>query len=360
MPPPPSPSRNRVLASSAVTPGRPASRQSDAFSSRSQSRQSDHFGGVPRPPTPKSSALQNLEANQSALEEQIATLMGTSGTGSRRTSGGSVSGSAAGEGDLHVATHTDSEFYELVARLESQRMRIEALENENLGLLLDKDVSSPARGPPSTSSIASKPVLPRSPSMLDRSLSSNASTTVDPSAESRAVAAERQVQAHATRLAILESELSASSSTLEHLQSTVSTLEATNASLVTDHEVERAASHAQVRELKTKLEASEALTSDLKEAFEGKERGEGDMEVELMAKKREVEALQAKLARLSSEHENDRSELGGQVEVLRQAGQVSWSFHLLDKSITAEREGQKEVSLLTYRPLVFSGYHLAL
>lgn len=281
MPPPPSPSK--MLRPG---PARPASRQSEAFS-RPQSRASEV-----RPPTPKSKELSDLENAGTSLQDKIANLMGST---SGRSSVASSRRSFGGDDDADrtftaVGTHTDAEFDRQRLQIEQLRIRVEGLEKENLTLLVEGNKSvDPAR--------------------------------VESASEARAVAAERQVQATSTRLTILESELTASSQTARTLQSSIEALE--RAAKEEKDEKSRSEAEAKLvaKDLQAKLEESEALIAGLREAVESKEKGDNQHEAEAGAKKKEIEVLQSRVSRLGNELEQERTELGGQVDALRQAGQ---------------------------------------
>ncbi|KAL7415417.1 hypothetical protein BDY24DRAFT_382897 [Mrakia frigida] len=319
MPPPPSPSK---MLRPGPAPARPSSRQSDAFGSRPHSRASEV-----RPPTPKSSALLDLEKNNFTLQDKIAKLTRStsasssgrasvqSNRSSRRSSDASrddkEDDEEENEGDKTFTTtttttssHTDAEFEQQRLRIDQLRIRVDGLEKENLTLLLDGK-KSPDPSTPSTN--------PLNHSRMDSVGSS--------SSDARAIAAERQVQAHATRLTILESELAASSQTARTLQTSIETLE--QAALRTQEERAKEQEEAKKaqKELGTKLEESERLVVELRGAAEGREKAEREREEEARSRKKEIEGLQKRVERLDEELEQERNELGGQVDALRKAGQ---------------------------------------
>lgn len=301
MPPPPSPNKGLRPA-----PPRPQSRQS-LLSSRPQSRTSIDESSEARPGTPKSAALVSLEANNTALQGKIANLMARS-TSHRRTS------SLASLSDLPLSrpqsevdpeealrkSVADEELQtQQQARINQLRARVEALEQENLGLLLERQKSPE---PPSTPSATTK--------------------TFDPAVEARAVAAERQVQVHTTRLTILESELSASTQAAKNLQGSLDAAQRSMKQAEDERERERMEAKLAQKDFSARLQESEALVAGLREAVETKEKGEDAGEAETLARKKEIEVLQNRVGRLSTELEQERTELGAQVDALRKAGQV--------------------------------------
>ena len=94
-----------------------------------------------------------------------------------------------------------------------------------------------------------------------------------------------------------------------------------------DEEVDkaRAEGEARVRELTGKLEDSDSLVTSLKAAVEEVRAGKKEeTEAIIGAKDKEIELLGAKVVRAVTELEDDRRELGSQIDELRQAGQVKY------------------------------------
>lgn len=194
-------------------------------------------------------------------------------------------------------------------RIDQLLQRIDALEKENLSLVLDQGKTPEAR------------------TSLPLPDDSDASTGAAPdpavaAAESRAVNAERQVQAHVTRLTILESELSAASSTSQNLQAVIQTLEQAAATAVEDRARAEAESKQVARDASAKLEEADALVSSLKQAVEAQTKGDSDHSAEVQAKAKEIEILQGKVARLGGDLDRERGELRDEIEALKRAGQV--------------------------------------
>ena len=79
-------------------------------------------------------------------------------------------------------------------------------------------------------------------------------------------------------------------------------------------------------ELETKLEDSETLVSRLKGTIEAKEGEQSENDVVLAAKNAEISLLEARVEKAYLELEEERRLLGGQVDELRRAGQVSASL----------------------------------
>lgn len=77
-----------------------------------------------------------------------------------------------------------------------------------------------------------------------------------------------------------------------------------------------------MKTLQSKLDDSIALTATLKDALAAKEGQEHENDALIKAKDAEVALLQSQLERAYSELEDERKELGAQVDELRMAGQV--------------------------------------
>ncbi|CED82007.1 Cytoskeleton-associated protein and related proteins [Phaffia rhodozyma] len=337
MPPPPSPSKLKAnLAASAATTSsvshRPSSRQSDypSGSSRSSSRMSDI--GL-RPMTPKSEAIVSLETTNTTLQDKIANLMRSSsrqsdhypdspGTGwgtqttsppTTRTTNSTVSMATPTGGK--VEPRTEEAWIKQKTRIDQLLIRVDSLEKENLGLLLERQRSpEPSLHPSNNTSSQSTNKLASPGGGVD-----NAALMA--SLEARAINAERQVQAHTTRLTILESELSAAAQTARTSQTTIEQFEQTARQMEEDRAREQAEAKAGLKDLQSKLDDTEALVKGLKEAAEVKEEGQTQYGAEVQAKKKEIEILQSKVTRLGGELAQQKSELGAQIDALRRAGQ---------------------------------------
>jgi CAP-Gly domain-containing linker protein 1 len=93
-----------------------------------------------------------------------------------------------------------------------------------------------------------------------------------------------------------------------------------NASVDTDKA--RAEGEARVRDLQSLLDDKEALSSSLKESLALKEGAESETHGLIIAKDAEINLLEARVKKAYVELEDERRELGGQVDALRHAGQV--------------------------------------
>lgn len=296
MPPPPSPTKS--IRSSGYG-ARPASRQSDAYSSRPASRASES-----RPPTPMGASF------SMDVDSRLSSLMASTSSSSPAVGRPSLFNgpSLLTEDDLNVTSpHQQSRMLEL-------QQRIDELEKENASLLL-KQGKSP--------DLKTSAPLPG-----DGDISGSA--PLDPAvaaAESRAINAERQVQAHVTRLTILESELTAASSTSHELQASIQALE--RAAAVAGEDRARAEAEAKqvARDAAAKLEEADTLVASLKQAVEAQAKGDNDHSAEVQAKAKEIEILQGKVARLGGDLDREREELRGEMKTLQRAGQVSFRCH---------------------------------
>jgi DNA repair exonuclease SbcCD ATPase subunit len=296
MPPPPSPTKS--IKSSGY--GRPASRQSDAFSSRPASRASES-----RPPTPLEASFSALDASGSALQDRISSLMASTSSSSPATNRLSLLNgpSLLTEEDLKVTSPHQQ------GRIDQLLQRIDALEKENLSLVLDQG---------KTPEVKTSIPLPDEGDAV-RGVAPDPAVAA---AESRAVNAERQVQAHATRLTILESELSAASSTSRNLQASIQALERAAAAAGEDRARAEAEAKQVARDAAAKLEEADALVASLKQAVEAQTKGDSDHSAEVQAKAKEIEILQGKVARLGGDLDRERGELREEIEGLKRAGQV--------------------------------------
>jgi len=174
---------------------------------------------------------------------------------------------------------------------EALRSRIESLERENASL---RDAADAARADVS----------------LIRTLESERDTAL------------ATVSSTESQLRTLERKFSERESKFECLE---------RAALQTTSELERLKNENEARgaDLQAKLDTSESLVKSLKEAIAVKEGAEHDRDALLKAKNDEIGLLEGRLDRVSGEIEVDRKELNGQIDELRQAGQVSYlSFEL--------------------------------
>jgi CAP-Gly domain-containing linker protein 1 len=89
-----------------------------------------------------------------------------------------------------------------------------------------------------------------------------------------------------------------------------------------DTDKARAEGETRMRDLQSLLDDKEALLSSLKESLAVKEGAESEIHTLIVAKDAEINLLEARVKKAYAELEEERRELGGQVDALRHAGQV--------------------------------------
>lgn len=125
-----------------------------------------------------------------------------------------------------------------------------------------------------------------------------------------------------------EKELRTVERKLSEKDSKVESLERSNTQTAAELERAKAEHDARLNDLQAKLDTNEVLVRSLKEAIEAKEGAEHESNTLLKAKNAEINLLEARLEKVSTELEGERKELGSQIDELRQAGQVR-AFELL-------------------------------
>ncbi|TFY76041.1 hypothetical protein EWM64_g7972 [Hericium alpestre] len=124
-----------------------------------------------------------------------------------------------------------------------------------------------------------------------------------------------------SRIAELESSNKTAERTLDERTAKMETLERSVSNMLIDIEKVRSDGEARARDLQSKFEDKEALVKNLKEAIELKEGVETENNAILKAKDSEISLLEARVQKAYLDLEEERKELGGQVNELRQAGQ---------------------------------------
>lgn len=125
-----------------------------------------------------------------------------------------------------------------------------------------------------------------------------------------------------SRVVELEASLRTSERSLTERDSKVESLERTIQESILDIEKAKSEAEARIRDIQSKLDDKEALVSQLKELIEAKEGLQSENDAVLNAKNAEISVLEARVQKAYAELEEERRELGGQVEELRKAGQV--------------------------------------
>jgi chromosome segregation ATPase len=145
-------------------------------------------------------------------------------------------------------------------------------------------------------------------------------------ASSRIEALQAERDETMTRISELETQIKTSERSFNERNSKVESLERSLQQAIADLDRQKNESEGRLKDLQAKLEDSDAMVKNLKGAIEAKEGLENQNDSLLKAKNAEIALLEARIQKASSDWEQDRKELGGQVDELRQAGQVSQTF----------------------------------
>ena len=128
-----------------------------------------------------------------------------------------------------------------------------------------------------------------------------------------------------TRISELETQVKTSERSLNERNSKVESLERNVQQALADLDRQRNETESRLKDQQAKLEDRDAMVKNLKEAIETKEGLENQNDSVLKAKNAEIALLESRIHKTSADWEQDKRELAGQVDELRQAGQVSQS-----------------------------------
>lgn len=126
----------------------------------------------------------------------------------------------------------------------------------------------------------------------------------------------------ASKIAELELLVRTTERTVSERESTIEALERAAQQMTLDIEKVKGDAEARVRDIQSKLDDRDALVTNLKDALQTKEGLQSENDAVLRAKDAEIALLEARVQKAYSDLEDERGELGGQVEELRRAGQV--------------------------------------
>ncbi|ETW80713.1 hypothetical protein HETIRDRAFT_434703, partial [Heterobasidion irregulare TC 32-1] len=129
------------------------------------------------------------------------------------------------------------------------------------------------------------------------------------------------------RTAELEMSVKTAERALSERTAQIEGLERAVAHAAADVEKAKSDGEARLRDLQSRLDDKESLMKDLKGAIEAKEAGESETNAALKAKNAEIALLEARVQKAYAELEEERRELGGQVDELRQAGQETIALY---------------------------------
>ncbi|OJT13108.1 hypothetical protein TRAPUB_10334 [Trametes pubescens] len=247
----------------------PASPSSTTLSSRSVS--------LNGPQTPIDALpLTDLESNGKALQDRIAGLLSSKTPSSPRPESRTSSGS----------TH----LVEMQSQLERMQARLDAAEDESQRL---------------------------------RTRAEGAER--DASQRIESLVAERDK--HATRVAELEAAARTAERALTERDATMEALQRTADQAARDVDKARADGEARLRDVQSKLDDRDALIVQLKEAVEAREGEQSESAAVVKAKNTEIALLEARVEKAYAELEEERRELGAQVDELRRAGQETIALY---------------------------------
>ncbi|KAH7913880.1 hypothetical protein BJ138DRAFT_1144944 [Hygrophoropsis aurantiaca] len=213
-------------------------------------------------------------------------------------------------------------------------------------LLSGKTVTSDGRDdePRSASELSSKLVsavegIPPSPSVEAealqtrlRSLEQENTGLRDAAAKSAGVSENLQLMqterdVALTNITNLEKDLRTMERSVNERDSKIESLERSAQQNLVDMDRCKAENEARLNDIQARLETSDALIKSLKEAISVKEGAEHETDALLKAKNDEIVLLQKRLEKVSAELEQDRKELGAQIDELRQAGQETIALY---------------------------------
>lgn len=138
----------------------------------------------------------------------------------------------------------------------------------------------------------------------------------------RLMAASEAGEKSASRIVELESSLRAVERTLGERDSTIEALERSTKEACTDVEKVKLDGEARLRDIQSKLDDKEQLIIQLKELIETKDGLQSENAAVLAAKDAEIMLLESRVQKAYAELEEERRDLGCQVDELRKAGQV--------------------------------------
>ncbi|KAI0691775.1 hypothetical protein BC835DRAFT_1417033 [Cytidiella melzeri] len=251
---------------------------------------------VSMPPPPSPSNLLNNRAvslNDPIVKSDID--LAASGKVIQDMIGNLMSGRSPSSRPPSSASMTSSLFAEQQLQLQNERLqaRFDALEDENKRLR----------------------------SSLTSAESSSAMVT------SRLKVATEAAERSAVRVAEMESSLRSMERTVVERDSTIEALERSVKETIADIDKAKSDGEARVRDIQSKLDDKELLVAQLKELIDAKEGMQSENDAVLSAKNAEIALLESRVQKAYGEMEDERRELGGQVDELRKAGQETIALY---------------------------------
>lgn len=138
---------------------------------------------------------------------------------------------------------------------------------------------------------------------------------------------------HVARMSELEGVSRTSERALSERDAQIEALQRAAEQAARDIEKARSDGEARLRDAQSKLEDKEALVTQLKDAIEAREGEQSETAAVVKTKNAEIALLEARVQKAYADLEEERRELGGHVEELRQAGQVSQWFELFCEGV---------------------------
>ncbi|OCH93135.1 hypothetical protein OBBRIDRAFT_802140 [Obba rivulosa] len=218
----------------------------------------------------------DLELNGKLLQEKIAGLMSGKTVPTSRPSS--------------AASTTSSNMAELQGHIDKLQARLDSLQDDN------------AR-------------LQQAATQAESEVSSRMDKLLDEQKQSASRITDLEVS-----LRIAERALSERDGTIESLQRSVQ-------QSMLDIEKTKGDGEARARDLQSQLDDKDALIAQLKQLIEAKEGLQSENDAVLRAKDAEISVLQARVQKAYVELEEERRELGGQVDELRKAGQETIALY---------------------------------
>ncbi|KAG9012483.1 hypothetical protein FRB94_005800 [Tulasnella sp. JGI-2019a] len=293
MPPPPSPRRRTI-----DKPGTPTLSQTS----------SDTFVDGEGHPLDASVGTRldfySITANGRALQDQIARLA----EGKKSPLSHSVNGMMSPTRSVSAMEPSPSNSLLHLQQLQTDRLKgqVDSLERENAILRNTLETMTPKEG--DDPAIAAELV----------------------SARQRHQSLQNEHESVTSQLALLREQHAASGRTLEERDATIDSLTSVTVELKAERSALQSAQHeneTKLRELTSTVAEKTELVESLKKTVDAKATLEGAAEATLKSKDVEIGLLEARVQKAMAELEEERRELGGQVDQLRRAGQETIALY---------------------------------
>ncbi|KAG8881237.1 hypothetical protein FRB97_009736 [Tulasnella sp. 331] len=244
----------------------------------------------------------SITANGRALQDQIARLA----EGKKSPLGPGVNGMMSPTRSVSAMSPSPSNSLLHLQQLQTDRLKgqVESLEQENAILRSTLETMGPSDGDDSTTAAELVSVRQRCQSL------------------------QHEHESMTSQLSLLREQHAATGRTLEERDATIDTLTSSTVGLkaeVAALQSTKEENEIKLRELASVVAEKTELVESLKEAAEAKATSDGQTDAALKAKDVEIGLLEDRVQKALAELEEERRELGGQVDQLRRAGQVRLS-----------------------------------